>query len=164
MPGPPYAFPVTGSSKTPSRLMRGYVLYRCRFELAARAAGEDVRFAVRGRLLRCAGLAERDLSGRAEGYFSAFEFDVTDMLLVDGENELLVEVYSPEEREENDRKTIGGVWARWDGMAPHINPGGIFREVSSSSSGEIRMRSLGAAADGSGRGVAHVDLYASGEH
>jgi len=97
--------------------------------------------------------------GAHEGYFSAFEFDVTDTLITDGENELLVEVYSPEESEENDRKTIGGVWAMWDGMAPHINPGGIFKEVSLVPDSEVRIRSVEAAADHTGRGVAHVDLY-----
>ena len=97
--------------------------------------------------------------GEHEGYFSAFEFDVTDMVVTDGENDLLVEVFSPEEADENDRKTIGGVWARWDGMAPHINPGGIFKEVSLVVDREVRIRSLAAAADHTGRGVAHVDLY-----
>jgi beta-mannosidase len=97
--------------------------------------------------------------GDHEGYFSAFEFDVTDTVITDGENELLVEVFSPEETEENDRKTIGGVWAMWDGMAPHINPGGIFKEVSLLLDREVRIRSVEAAADHTGRGVAHVDLY-----
>jgi len=99
--------------------------------------------------------------GDHEGYFSAFEFDVTNIVGIDGENELLVEVLSPEESEENDRKTIGGVWAMWDGMAPHINPGGIFKEVSVVLDGEVRIRSVEAAADHTGCGVAHVDLYSS---
>ena len=97
--------------------------------------------------------------GDHEGYFSAFEFDVTDMVIANGENELLVEVTSPEESDENDRKTIGGVWARWDGMAPHINPGGIFKEVSLVVDGGVRILSLAATADHIGRGVAHVNLY-----
>ncbi len=33
--------------------------------------------------------------GDHEGYFSAFEFDVTDMVIANGENELLVEVTQP---------------------------------------------------------------------
>jgi beta-mannosidase len=97
--------------------------------------------------------------GDHDGYFSAFEFDVTDMVIANGENELLVEVTSPEESDENDRKTIGGVWARWDGMAPHINPGGIFKEVGLVVDGGVRIRSLAATADHTGRGVAHVNLY-----
>jgi beta-mannosidase len=97
--------------------------------------------------------------GDHEGYFSAFEFDVTDIAVADGENDLLVEVTSPEEAEENDRSTIGGVWARWDGMAPHINPGGIFKGVSLVADSGVRIRSLAATADHTGRGVVHVDLY-----
>jgi beta-mannosidase len=76
---------------------------------------------------------------------------------------LLVEVYSPEEPEENDRKTIGGVWARWDGMSPHINPGGIFRGVSLLRSGDVRVRSVGVRADSWGCGQVFVDLYARKE-
>ena len=99
--------------------------------------------------------------GEHKGYFAAFEFDVTGMLAEGAENELLVEVSSPEELAENDRETIGGVWARWDGLAPDINPGGIFRAVEIVSSGGVRIRSLGTTADSSGRGRARVELYAA---
>jgi beta-mannosidase len=97
--------------------------------------------------------------GAHEGYFSAFEFDCTDSL-VEGENELLVEVYSPEEREENTRETIGGVWARWDGMDPDINPGGIFRDVTVVQSGPARLRSVGVAVRPSGDGRVELEIYA----
>jgi beta-mannosidase len=97
--------------------------------------------------------------GRHDGYFSPFEFDVTDVLAA-GENELLVEVYSPEESDENDRRTVGGAWARWDGMAPHFNPGGIFRDVRLLQSGEVRVRYLAAVADHKGYGRASVEVYA----
>lgn len=101
--------------------------------------------------------------GEHEGYLSPFEFDVTEALLP-GENQLLVEVYSPEEREENDRETIGGVWARWDGLAPHYNPGGIMRAVELvASGGGVRVRSLRARADAEGRGRARVEIYARRE-
>ena len=137
----------------------GFVLYRCRFEW--RPDEQERMFALRfgGVYYSARVWLNGTYLGGHEGYLSPFEFDVTD-LLVAGENEFLVEVHSPEEREENERTTIGGVWARWDGLAPHINPGGIFRAVELLSSGEIRMRSLGAAVDGSGRGRAYVDLYA----
>lgn len=138
----------------------GLVLFRCGF--AWRPDGREMRS------LRFAGVyyAARvwlngTYLGAHEGYFSAFEFDVTDVL-VEGENELLVEVDSPEEREENEKETIGGVWASWDGLGPHINPGGIFREVELVSGGGVRIRSLGAVADAAGRGRAHVEVYARG--
>lgn len=98
--------------------------------------------------------------GEHRGYFGAFEFDVTDILAEDAENELLVEVDSPQELEENERKTIGGVWARWDGLASHINPGGIFRAVDLVPSGGVRITSISATADVSGHGRAYVELCA----
>ncbi len=136
----------------------GLVLYRCRFVYRS-SPGDAMRS------LRFCGVyysARVWLNGvylgGHEGYFSPFEFDVTEVLL-DGENELLVEVYSPEEPDENDKRTVGGVWARWDGMATHINPGGIFREVRLIETGEVRIRSLGALADHAGDGTACVELY-----
>ena len=91
--------------------------------------------------------------------FPHFEFDCTESL-VEGENELLVEVYSPEEREENTRETIGGVWARWDGMDPGINPGGIFRDVTLVRRGEVRVLAVGVDVGPSGDGRVTLDLYA----
>jgi len=136
----------------------GLVLYRCRF--VWRPSGGEGMFALRfgGVYYSARVWLNGTYLGGHEGYIAPFEFDVTS-LLVAGENELLVEVYSPEEREENERTTIGGVWARWDGLGPHLNPGGIFRTVELLSSGEVRIRSLGATVDGSGYGRAHIDLY-----
>ena len=137
----------------------GIVLYRCRFAQQRPPAGMMLSLRFEGVYYAARVWLNGLYLGDHEGYFSAFEFDVTDVVVTDGENDLLVEVFSPEEAEENDRQTIGGVWARWDGMAPHINPGGIFKEVGLVVDGEVRIRSLTAAADQTGRGVAHVDLY-----
>jgi beta-mannosidase len=137
----------------------GLVLYRCRFTHGGLSEGTILSLRFGGVYYAARVWLNGVYLGDHEGYFSAFEFDVTDMVITNGENELLVEVFSPEESDENDRKTIGGVWARWDGMAPHINPGGIFKEVSLVADGGVRIRSLAATADHTGRGVAHVDLY-----
>jgi beta-mannosidase len=137
----------------------GLVLYRCRFAHRRPPEGGMLSLRFEGVYYAARVWLNGVYLGDHEGYFSAFEFDVTDIVVTDGENDLLVEVFSPEEADENDRKTIGGVWARWDGMAPHINPGGIFKEVSVVVDGEVRIRSLAAAADHTGCGVAHVHLY-----
>jgi beta-mannosidase len=137
----------------------GLVLYRCRFAHGGLSEGTMLSLRFGGVYYAARVWLNGVYLGDHEGYFSAFEFDVTDMVITNGENELLVEVLSPEESDENDRKTVGGVWARWDGMAPHINPGGIFKEVSLMADGGVRIRSLAATADHTGRGVVHVDLY-----
>ena len=137
----------------------GIVLYRCRFAHGRLPEGAMLSLKFGGVYYAARVWLNGVYLGDHEGYFSAFEFDITDLVVTESENELLVEVFSPEESEENDRKTIGGVWARWDGMAPHINPGGIFKEVSLVVDGGVRIRSLAATADHTGRGVAHVDLY-----
>ena len=137
----------------------GLVLYRCRFDWQPSGRKRMVSLRFGGIYYSARVWLNGTYLGGHEGYFSPFEFDVTDVLMA-GQNEVLVEVYSPEEREENDRETIGGVWARWDGLGPHMNPGGIFREVDLLASGEVRIRSLGTTVDVSGYGRVHVDLYA----
>jgi beta-mannosidase len=137
----------------------GYVLYRARFE--SPSWSEDEFFSLRfGGVYYAARVWTNGVYlGEHEGYFSAFEFDCTDSL-IEGENELLVEVFSPEEREENTRQTIGGVWARWDGMDPGINPGGIFRDVTLVRGGAVRLRSVGVDVGPSGEGRVELDIYA----
>jgi beta-mannosidase len=85
----------------------GLVLYRCRF--AHRGSPADAMQSLRfGGVYYSARVWLNGVYlGGHEGYFSPFEFDVTG-IVVSGENELLVEVYSPEEPDENDRRTIGG--------------------------------------------------------
>lgn len=137
----------------------GYVLYRARFEATAPGSGEFVSLRFGGVYYSARVWLNGLYLGAHEGYFAAFEFDCTESLVA-GENELLVEVYSPEELEENTRETIGGIWARWDGMDPGINPGGIFRGVTLVRSGQVRLRSLGVDARPSGDGRVTLDLYA----
>jgi len=140
----------------------GYVLYRARFEAAAFGPGEFVSLRFGGVYYAARVWLNGIYLGSHKGYFSAFEFDCTEGLVA-GENELLVEVYSPEEREENTRKTIGGVWARWDGMDPGINPGGIFRDVTLVRGGEVRVLAVGVNVEPSGEGRVALDLYARQE-
>jgi beta-mannosidase len=136
----------------------GYVLYRARFAAAPASEGEYVSLRFGGVYYSARVWLNGTYLGAHEGYFSPFEFDCAESV-VEGENVLLVEVYSPEEPEENDRETIGGVWARWDGMDPGINPGGIFRGASLVRSGKVRIRSVGVNADPSGNGLVVLDLY-----
>jgi beta-mannosidase len=137
----------------------GLMLYRCRFGYRLPLGDGMISLRFGGVYYSARVWLNGVLLGEHEGYFAPFEFDVTG-ILADGENELLVEVHSPEEAEEDARVTIGGVWVRWDGLGPNLNPGGIFRDVALISGGEVRIRGLGSTADHTGRGQAHVELYA----
>ena len=137
----------------------GIVLYRSRFVPRAYPTAKALSLLFGGAYYSARVWLNGAYLGSHEGYFAQFEFDVTDAAILDEENELLVEVCSPEEPDENDRKTIGGAWARWDGMAPHINPGGIIGRVSVVRGDDVRVRSLAAVADHTGLGRAYVDLY-----
>jgi beta-mannosidase len=114
----------------------GLMLYRCRFGHRVPLGNGLIPLRFGGVYYSARVWLNGVLLGEHEGYFAPFEFDVTG-ILADGENELLVEVHSPEEAEENARVTIGGVWVRWDGLGPNLNPGGIFRDVPLSPAGRF---------------------------
>src|SRR5215203_979836 len=85
----------------------GILLYRCRFSQQRVPEGAMLSLRFEGVYYAARVWLNGVYLGDHEGYFSAFEFDVTDIVVTDGEYDLLVEVFSPEESEENDRKTIG---------------------------------------------------------
>lgn len=64
--------------------------------------------------------------GEHEGYFTPQQYDVT--ALLSAENELLVEVNCPDEKERNNKRMITGVFSHWDCLDPMTNPGGIWLE------------------------------------
>ena len=140
----------------------GYVLYRHRFESDLPRDGEMISLRFGGVYYSCRAWLNGTYLGAHEGYFAPFEFDCTDAVL-GGANELLVEVNSPYEPSENGRKTLGGVWARWDGMDPGINPGGIFRPVTLIRGEPVRVRSLGIEASTSGKCRAVALVYSREE-
>src|ERR687893_1417908 len=83
----------------------GIVLYRCRFAHRASPAGTTFSLMFGGVYYSARVWLNGIHLGEHEGYFAPFEFDVTDVIVV-GDNEVLVEVCSPEEPDENDRKTV----------------------------------------------------------
>ena len=71
----------------------GIVLYRCRFAQGRPPEGAMLSLRFGGVYYAARVWLNGVYLGDHEGYFSAFEFDVTDMVIANGENELLVEVY-----------------------------------------------------------------------
>ena len=137
----------------------GFMLYRCGFEAAPPFPADGMLNLRFGGVYYAARVwLNGEFLGSHEGYFAPFEFDCTE-LVTRGRNELLVEVHSPEEPDENDRRTLGGLWAKWDAMDPRINPGGIFRPVILVRSGRVRIRSLGVEAQPSGECRVVAQLY-----
>ena len=138
---------------------QGLMLYRCGFESAPPPPADGMLTLHFGGVYYAARVwLNGEFLGSHEGYFAPFEFDCTD-LVVRGPNKLLVEVHSPEEPDENDRRTLGGLWAKWDAMDPRINPGGIFRPVILVRSGSVRIRTLGVEAQPSGECRAVARIY-----
>lgn len=116
----------------------GKVVYRCRFPW------DQHSDAAARRWLRLNGVFYRsrpylngvDL-GPHEGYFIPLEREVSRLL--QPENELLVEVDCPDERDKTDKTMITGVFSHWDCLDPGANPGGIWLPVELHASGPVRL-------------------------
>jgi len=117
----------------------GKVVYRCRFAWDEGPPTDGAR-----RWLRLNGVFYRsrpylngvDL-GAHEGYFIPLEREVGPLL--QPENELLVEVDCPDERDKFGKKMITGVFSHWDCLDPQANPGGIWLPVELHASGPLRL-------------------------
>jgi beta-mannosidase len=75
--------------------------------------------------------------GANEGYFFPVDYEVTGML--QKENELLVEVDCPDEKNKTYKRQLTGVFHHWDCLDPETNPGGIWLPVEILSTGPARV-------------------------
>ncbi len=75
--------------------------------------------------------------GLHEGYFDAYEHDVTRWLAHD--NTLIVEVDCPEERNNTSKRMVTGVFSHWDSMDSDTNPGGIWQPIDLIATGPVHV-------------------------
>jgi len=101
----------------------GKVLYRRSFSWK-KERGCSVTLVIPGVFYRCSALLNGKRLGTHEGYFDPQEYDVTRILRP--QNELLLEVDCPEEREKLGKRMITGVFSHWDCLDPTTNPGGVW--------------------------------------
>lgn len=84
-------------------------------------------------------------TGTHEGYFAAFEYDITPFV-IKGENSLVLRVISPsdicakEKQQWQLKNYIKGALQRWDVNNPLVNPGGIWNRVELYTTGEGSLR------------------------
>ncbi|MEN9937104.1 MAG: hypothetical protein RLZZ387_3683 [Chloroflexota bacterium] len=76
--------------------------------------------------------------GTHEGYFIPHEHEVTTW--VAEQNELVVEVECPEERDKTGKRLITGIFSHWDSIDPTLNPGGIWLPIELIATGPVRLK------------------------
>ncbi len=76
--------------------------------------------------------------GANEGYFFPVEYEITE--IVEGDNELLIEVDCPDEADKSLKHMVTGVFHHWDCLDPATNPGGIWLPVEIHSTGALSIR------------------------
>ena len=80
--------------------------------------------------------------GDTEGYFFPHTFEVTDALRRRSEHLLAVEVACPRPTDRAAKRLLTGVFQHWDCLDPDWNPGGIWRPVSVTETGPVRISRL----------------------
>lgn len=114
----------------------GFVLYRKRFTHKPKK-NERIHLVFPGIFYFSTVFLDGHRLGDHEGYFTAQRYDVTDYLAK--ENELLVEVHCPDEKERNNKRMITGVFSHWDCLDPTTNPGGIWLAPEIHATGDVHM-------------------------
>lgn len=108
---------------------QGKLLYRRTFDLPGPLPPEAVaRLVLAGVFYHAKVWLNGRFLGEDEGYFHPHIHAAT-RALVPGENVLLVEVDSPDEKNLLAKRQITGIWGHWDCREPGFNPGGLWREV-----------------------------------
>jgi beta-mannosidase len=101
----------------------GKVVYRRRFSWR-KVRGRRVHLSFPGIFYWSAICLNGKTFGAHEGYFESQVYDVTADLKA--ENELIVEVDCPDEKDKTDKRMITGIFSHWDCLDPATNPGGIW--------------------------------------
>lgn len=111
----------------------GFVLYRHRFPFKKKK-GKRYHLALPGIFYWSTVMLNGRRLGDHEGYFTGQRYDVSDVL--QEQNELLIEVHCPNEKNRSDKRMITGVFSHWDCLDPTTNPGGIWLAPELHSTGE----------------------------
>jgi beta-mannosidase len=115
----------------------GKAVYRCRFG-AEHAALSRHWLRLNGAFYRSRPYLNGVDLGPHEGYFIPNEQEVTGLLRA--ENQLLVELDCPDERDKLGKRMVTGVFSHWDCFDPQANPGGIWLPVELHASGPVRLQ------------------------
>jgi len=107
----------------------GRLLYRRAFDLAGTLGpGDSARLRFDGIIYDAKVWFNGSFVGEHEGYFAPESYDVT-RLVRPGENVVMVEVNSPTDEGQARRRAITGVLSHWECKPAHLDPGGIWRDV-----------------------------------
>jgi beta-mannosidase len=112
----------------------GKMLYRKHFTFPEKKAGRRYRLRVNGAFYWSIMNLNNARVGENEGYFFARDYEVTDVL--EKENDLLIELDCPDEKNKNAKRLVTGVFSHWDCLDPKTNPGGIWLPVEIHESGD----------------------------
>lgn len=120
----------------------GNVVYRCQFALDSDPEPTPTRYWLRlnGAFYWSQPYLNGVDLGRHEGYFAPYEREVT--AWIKRNNQVLIEVACPDERDKFNKHMITGVFSHWDCFDPEANPGGLWLPVEIQRSGRVRLQGM----------------------
>ena len=114
----------------------GPLLYRRSFDAEAPSSGNRSWLTFDGLFYQGDAWLDGAYLGDTEGYFAPHTFEVTDPLRTRGEHHLAVEVTCSRPHDLTAKRNLTGVFQHWDCLDPDWNPGGIWRPVRLSETGQ----------------------------
>jgi beta-mannosidase len=115
------------------------LLYRRRFTMPAPEPGRRRWITLDGVFYQADVFLDGAYLGDPEGYFFPHSFDVTALSRIDEEHVVAIEVACPPQRGHRGKRTITGIFQRWDGIDHDWNPGGLWRPVHVYDTGAVRI-------------------------
>jgi beta-mannosidase len=115
--------------------------YRTKFILKDKNSDQAIRLVFRGVDYYTSVWLNNQYVGEHEGYFSPFDFEVTD-ILIEGENTLAVKVNCPTEADTVYKTMIDSMHSYWDHKPASLNPAGIWNSVMIKFSGRIYLKNI----------------------
>jgi beta-mannosidase len=120
----------------------GPLLYRRSFDAMGPAEGRRAWLTFDGIFYQGDVWLDGGYLGDTEGYFAPHTFEVTDDLRSRGEHHLAVEVTCAPPADLTAKRNITGVFQHWDCLDPDWNPGGVWRPVTLTETGPVRIARL----------------------
>ncbi len=138
----------------------GPVLYRHRFRADPPQAGRRQFVTLEGVFYQADVWLDGAYLGDPEGYFFPHTFEITDLARLGDDHVLAVEVSCAPQTNRTAKRNITGVFQHWDCADPAWNPGGLWRPVTLSSTGVVRLDRLRVLCRDVDETRAHVRVHA----
>lgn len=120
----------------------GPMVYRHQFDLPKPERDERLWLTFAGLFYQGDVYLDGEYLGDTEGYFAPHSFDITPAAKGRSDHTLALQLACSTQSDRTAKTNLTGVFQHWDCLDPTWNPGGIWRPVTVTRSGPVRIHSL----------------------